>query len=64
MIDKEKMKEYIAIEDWFEEEKMKIKENYVKHKDDNLYKEQLEELLNERDVKLEELKIEVKNERN
>lgn len=52
-------KEFIKIQDWYEEEKMKIKENYIKHQDDNLYQEQLEELLNERDVKLEELKIEV-----
>ena len=58
MIDKEKMKEYIAIQDWYEEEKMKIKENYVKHQDYDLYQEQLEELLNERDVKLEELEQE------
>lgn len=58
MIDKEKMKEYIAIQDWYEEEKMKIKENYVKHQDYNLYQEQLEELLNKRDTKLEELEKE------
>lgn len=55
---KNKIKEYIAIEDWFEKEKMKIKENYVNHKDDDIYQEQLEELLNERDVKLEELEQE------
>lgn len=55
---KNKIKEYIAIEDWFEEEKMKIKENYVKHQDDDIYQEQLEKLLNKRDVKLEELEQE------
>lgn len=58
MIDKEKMKEYITTENWYEEEKVKIKENYVKHQDYDLYQEQLEELLNERDVKLEELEQE------
>lgn len=51
-------KKFIKIQDWFEEEKMKIKENYVKHQDNNLYEEQLEELLNKRDVKLEELEQE------
>lgn len=55
---KNKIKEYIAIEDWFEKEKMKIKENYVKHQDDDIYQEQLEKLLNKRDVKLEELEQE------
>lgn len=58
MIDKEKMKEYITIKDWYEEEKMKVKENYVKHQDYNLYQEQLEELLFKLDIKLEELKQE------
>ena len=52
------MNEYIAIQDWYEEEKMKIKENYVKHQDYDLYQEQLEELLSEYDVKLEELEQE------
>lgn len=51
-------KKYIKIQDWYEEEKMKIKENYVKHQDYDLYQEQLEELLNEYDVKLEGIKIE------
>lgn len=52
------MNEYIKIQDWYEEEKMKTKENYVKHQDYNLYKEQLEELLNEYDVKLEKMEKE------
>lgn len=51
-------KKFIKIQDWYEEEKMKIKENYVKHQDYNLYQEQLEELLNKRDTKLEELEKE------
>ena len=55
-MNKSKMNEYIKIQDWYEEEKMKIKENYVKHQDYNLYQEQLEELLNEHDVKLEKWK--------
>ena len=55
---KDKMNEYIKIQDWYEEEKMKTKENYVKHQDYNLYKEQLEELLNEYDVKLEKMEKE------
>lgn len=57
-MNKNKMNEYIKIQDWYEEEKMKIKENYVKHQDYDLYQEQLEELLNEYDVKLEELEQE------
>lgn len=57
-MNKSKMNEYIKIQDWYEEEKMKIKENYVKHQDYNLYQEQLEELLNEHDVKLEKMEKE------
>lgn len=55
---KSKMNEYIKIQDWFEQEKMKIKERYVEHQDCDLYQEQLEELLNKYDLKLEKIEKE------